>query len=68
MQQKNWLRSTFTQEAVGYATPLGEYPLPTTQEWGEGQGEGKSNKQAILSPALSSLRGGEGEARRRLYE
>jgi hypothetical protein len=45
-------------------TPRGEFPLPTTQEWGEGQGEGNSNKHGPPLPGPLLPPGGEGEARR----
>src|SRR5919109_3863194 len=53
-----------TQETVGYPTPRGEFPLPTTQEWGEGQGEGKSNKHGppLPSPLLPLGRRGRGSS------
>src|SRR5919109_3242813 len=53
-----------TQETVGYPTPRGEFPLPTTQEWGEGQGEGKSNKHGppLPGPLLPLGRRGRGSS------
>src|ERR1051325_9927208 len=34
---------------------VGLLPLPARNERGEGRGEGKSNKDGLLSPALSSF-------------
>jgi len=52
----------FAEETVGNATQRGEFPLPTTEEWGEGQGEGKSNRHAppLPGPLLPRGRRGSG--------
>jgi hypothetical protein len=36
-------------------------PLPTSNERGEGWGEGQPKRIGLLTPTLSSLGGGEGE-------
>jgi DNA polymerase-1 len=51
----------FQKPSTTETSAAGDLPPPSRNERGEGRGEGQPKKSSLLTPALSSFEGGEGE-------